>query len=151
MISKILVPTDGSETASKSVKYAAGLAKQLGARITLLSVIDINVDTFFAQTVSAVNSPTHLKEPIEDYLRQAAAAYLKEGEKICKKNGIQSKKVIRSGHPGEEIINEAVKSKVNLIVMGSQGRSALKAAFLGSVTFGVIHKDTKIPLLVARK
>ena len=151
MISKILVPTDGSETASKSVKYAAGLAKQLGATITLLSVIDINVDAFFAQTVSAVDSPTHLKEPIEDYLRQAADAYIKEGKRICKKNGIQSKKVIRSGHPVEEIINEAVKSKVDLIVMGSQGRSALKAAFLGSVTFGVIHKDTKIPVLVVRK
>jgi len=151
MISKILVPTDGSEIASKSVKYAAGLAKQLGATITLLSVIDINVDVFFAQTVSAVNSPTHLKEPIEDYLRQAAGAYIKEGERICNKNGIQSKKVIRSGHPVEEIINEAVKSKVDLIVMGSQGRSALKAAFLGSVTFGVIHKDTKTPVLVVRK
>ena len=51
----------------------------------------------------------------------------------------------------EEIVNEAVKSKVNLIVMGSHGRSALRAAFLGSVTFGVIHKDTKIPVLVVRK
>ena len=151
MISKILVPTDGSETAKKSVNYAAGLAKQLGAKITLLSVIDINVGAFMAQTVSAVNSPTHLIEPMEDYLKQTAEAYVKEGERICKKNGIQSKKVIRSGHPVEEIIKEAVKSKVNLIVMGSQGRSALKAAFLGSVTFGVIHKDTKIPVLVVRK
>jgi nucleotide-binding universal stress UspA family protein len=151
MISKILVPTDGSQTANKSVKYAAELAKQLGATITLLSVIEINVGAFMAQTVSAVNSPTHLIEPIGEYLKQAAAAYLKEGERICKKNGIQSKKVIRLGHPVEEIINEAVKSKVNLIVMGSQGRSALKAAILGSVTFGVIHKDTKIPVLVVRK
>jgi len=151
MISKILVPTDGSETANKSIKYAAGLAKQLGAKITLLSVIDINVGGFLAQTISAVNSPTHLIEPIEDYLKQTAGAYIKEGERICKKNGIQSKKVIRSGHPVEEIINEAVKSKVDLIVMGSQGRSALGAAILGSVTFGVIHKDTKIPVLVVRK
>ena len=150
MISKILVPTDGSETANKSVNYAAGLAKQLGAKITLLSVIDINVGAFMAQTVSAVNSPTHLIEPMEDYLKQTAEAYIKEGERICTKNGIQSKKVIRSGHPVEEIVNEAVKSKVDLIVMGSQGRSALKAAFLGSVTFGVIHKDTKIPVLVVR-
>jgi nucleotide-binding universal stress UspA family protein len=151
MISKILVSTDGSETANKSVKYAAGLAKQLGAKIILLSVIDINVGAFMAQTVSAVDSPTHLIEPMEDYLKQTAEAYLKEGEKICTKNGIQSKKVIRSGHPVEEIVNEAVKSKVDLIVMGSQGRSALKAAILGSVTFGVIHKDTKIPVLVVRK
>jgi Universal stress protein family. len=51
----------------------------------------------------------------------------------------------------EEIINEAVKSKVDLIVMVSQGISALEAAILGSVTFGVIHKDTKFPVLVVRK
>ncbi len=79
MISKILVPTDGSETASKSVKYAAGLAKQLSARITLLSVIDINVDALFAQTVSAVDSPTHLKEPIEDYLQTGCGCLYSRG------------------------------------------------------------------------
>ena len=40
MISKILVPTDGSKAAIKSVEYAAGFEKQTGASITLLSVID---------------------------------------------------------------------------------------------------------------
>jgi nucleotide-binding universal stress UspA family protein len=59
--------------------------------------------------------------------------------------------VIRTGHPVEEIIKEAEKSKVDLIVMGSHGTSALKAAVLGSITFGVIHKDTKFPVLVVRK
>jgi len=149
MISKILVPTDGSETANKSVEYAAGLAKQLGATITLLSVIDISV--ILAQPLEDMASPGHLQESVEDYMRQAAKACIQEATRICKENGIQPETVSRSGHPVEEIINEAVKSKVDLIVMGSQGRSALKAAFLGSVTFGVIHKDTKIPVLVVRK
>ena len=149
MISKILVPTDGSETANKSVKYATGLAKQLGATITLLSVIDISV--ILAQPISAIASPAHLQETIENYMRQAAEACIKEGTKICLENGIQPETVIRPGHPVEEIINEAVKSKADLIVMGSQGRSALKAVILGSVTFGVIHKDSKTPVLVLRK
>jgi nucleotide-binding universal stress UspA family protein len=149
MISKILVPTDGSETANKSVEYAAGLAKQLGATITLLSVIDISV--ILAQPLEDMASPGHLQESVEDYMRQAAKACIQEATRICKENGIQPETVTRSGHPVEEIINEAVKSKVDLIVMGSQGRSALKAVILGSVTFGVIHKDTKIPVLVVRK
>ena len=51
----------------------------------------------------------------------------------------------------EEIVNEATKSKTNLIVMGSHGKSALKAAVLGSVTYGVLHKDTKIPVLIVRR
>jgi nucleotide-binding universal stress UspA family protein len=38
-----------------------------------------------------------------------------------------------------------------LIVIGSHGKSALKAAMLGSVTFGVINKESKIPVLVVRK
>jgi nucleotide-binding universal stress UspA family protein len=51
----------------------------------------------------------------------------------------------------EEIITEAEESRVDLIVIGSHGKSALKAAVLGSVTFAVIHKNTKIPVLVVRR
>ncbi|MEW6162383.1 MAG: universal stress protein [Nitrospirota bacterium] len=149
MISKILVPTDGSKTARKSVEYAIGLAKQTGATITLLSVIDKSL--FITWSIPAVATSTRIIEPIEDYLRQAAEAHIEEAEKLCKKSGIPPKKVIRSGHPVEEIIKEAEESKVDLIIMGSHGRSAIKAAVLGSVTFGVIHKDTKSPVLVVRR
>ncbi len=149
MIKKILVAIDGSKTAKKSLAYAVELAKQTGATITLLNVIDKSIP--ITGPIPAVATPTHLIEPIEDYLRQAAEVYIGEAENLCKKNGIQSNKVIRTGHPVEEIVKEAGKSKADLIVMGSHGRSALKASVLGSVTFGVIHKDTKIPVLVVRK
>jgi nucleotide-binding universal stress UspA family protein len=149
MITKILVATDGSETARKSIEYAVELAKQTSATITLISVIDKSF--FIPQSMPAVATLTHLIEPIEDYLRQAAEAHLEEAERLCKKNKIQSKKSIRSGHPVEEIIKEAKKTQVDLIVMGSHGRSALEATFLGSVTVGVIHKDTKIPVLIVRR
>lgn len=148
-IKKILVATDGSKTSRKSVEYAVELAKQTGANLMLLSVIDESF--FISQSIPAMARPTRLIEPIEDYLRQAAEAYLEEAERLCKKNEIQSKKVIRTGHPVEEIIKEAEKSKVDLVIMGSHGKSALKAALLGSVTYGVINKDTKIPVLVVRK
>jgi len=149
MMKKILVPTDGSETAGKSVKYAIGLAKQMGSTITLLAVVD---DRFFmAQSIPDEATSTRLIEPVGDYLRQAAEVYLEKASKQCEKGGIQSKKVIRHGHPAEEIVKEAEKSKADLIIMGSHGRTALQAALLGSVTFGVIHKDTKIPVLVVRK
>ena len=148
-IKKILVATDGSKTSRKSVEYAVELAKQTGANLMLLSVIDESF--FISQSIPAMARPTRLIEPIEDYLRQAAEAYLEEAERLCKKNEIQSKKVIKTGHPVEEIIKEAKKSKADLIIMGSHGKSALKAAFLGSVTFGVIHKDTKVPVLVVRR
>jgi nucleotide-binding universal stress UspA family protein len=149
MISNILVTTDGSEAAGKAVEYAVGLAKQTSARITFLSVIDTS--TLVARSIPADATPTHLIEPVEDYLRQAAEAYLEEAENLCSKKDIQSNTVIRSGHPVEEIIGEAEKSEVDLIIMGSHGKSAFRSAVLGSVTFGVIHTDTKFPVLVIRK
>jgi nucleotide-binding universal stress UspA family protein len=148
MISKILVPSDGSKTAQRAARYAVDLAKQLKASIVALSVIDNRA--IIAQTVPASETARDAIEPIEDYLREAAEAYAGEIKKLCDKSGVASKISIKRGHPVAEIVKEAKKSKVNLIVMGSDGRSALSATILGSVSYGVIHKDTHIPILIVR-
>jgi len=149
MITKILVPTDGSKPAKKSIEYAVQLAGQVGATIVLISVI--NKSLVVPQSIPGTATPTKLIVPIEDYLRHAAEAYLDEAEALCMKYSVHTRKVIRSGHPVEEILKEAQKSKADLIVIGSHGRSALKAAVLGSVTFGIINKETLVPVLVVRK
>jgi len=149
MISKILVPTDGSRAAQKAAIYAVDLAKQLKASVIALSVIDKR--SFMGQTVPARAAARHVIEPLEDYLRGAAEGYAGEIEKLCDKNGVRSKAVITAGHPVEAIVKEAARAKANLIVMGSHGKSALAVAVLGSVTYGVIHKETKIPVLIVRR
>ena len=149
MISKILVPSDGSKTAQRAAGYAIDLAKQLKASIIILSVIDKR--SFTAQTVPASETARHTIEPIEDYLREAAEGYAGEIKKLCDKSGVASKVSIKMGHPVEEIVKEAKRSKVNLIVMGSHGRSALSATVLGSVSYGVIHNDASIPILIVRR
>ena len=148
MISKILVPSDGSKTAKKAAAYAVDLAKQLKASIIILSIIDQR--SLIAQTVSMSETARHTIEPIEDYLREAAEGYAGEIKKLCDKSGVGSKISIKTGHPVEEIVKEGKRSKANLIVMGSHGRSALSATVLGSVSYGVIHKDTSIPILIVR-
>ena len=148
MISKILVPSDGSKTAQSAAAYAVDLAQQLKASIIALSVIDKR--SFITQTVPASETARHAIEPIEDYLREAAEAYTGEIKELCDKNGVASKISIKMGHPVEEIVKEAKRSKANLIVMGSHGRSALSATVLGSVSYGVIHNDKNIPILIVR-
>ena len=138
MISKILVPSDGSKTSQKAAEYAVDLAKQLKASIIALSVIDKR--SFITQTMPETARRTI--EPIEDYLREAAEGYAGAIKKLCDKSGVASKIFIKTGHPVEEIVKQAKRSKANLVVMGSQGRSALSAAVLGSVSYGVIHNDS---------
>lgn len=149
MIRKILVATDGSDMSGKAVSYAADLAGQLGASVTLLGVID----RAFLQAPGAVPpsvSPTGIRESKEDMLRQATDAYLDDAVAECGSRQVSARKAIRTGHPVEEIVKEAESENADLIVMGSHGRSALAAAVLGSVAYGVLHKDTRIPVLVVR-
>ena len=148
MISKILVPTDGSKTAQKAAEYAIGLATQLKASIIALSVIDSR--SFTIKTLPASATLRHTIEPVEDYLQEAATGYVGEIKKLCAKSGVVSIISTRIGHPVEEIVKEAKKSKANLIVMGSHGNSALSAIVLGSVSYGVIHNNKSVPILIVR-
>lgn len=148
MISKILVATDDSEIANRAFKYAVELAGQIKASIILLTVIDNRA--YIAQTVPMEMSYTQIMEPIEEYLRTAAEQYLERAKKICDEKGVACQGVIRHGHPVEEILEEAKKEKADMIVLGSHGKGTLASAVLGSVTYGVIHKDAKCPVLVIR-
>jgi len=148
MIKKIMVPSDGSKTAQRATRYAIDLAKQLKASIIVLSVVDQR--SLIANTVPPSRTARHTIEPIEDYLQEAAQKYTGEIKKLCAKSGVAAEIIITRGHPVVEIVKEAKRSKANIIVMGSHGRSALSATVLGSVSYGVIHNDTTIPVLIVR-
>jgi nucleotide-binding universal stress UspA family protein len=149
MISTILVPTDGSKTSQKAGAYAVGLAKQLQASILVVSVIDKRF--LISRTVPVGQSFQGEAETMDDYLRETAQGYAGDIKELCDKEGVLSTTMIKSGHPVEEIVKAAKKSNVDLIVMGSHGQSALAAATFGSVTYGVIHNDTKIPILLVKR
>ena len=87
MISKILAATDGSETALKASRYAVDLAKQLGASITILGVID-NRSLPSYYTVPPEATAIHITEPVEDFLREAANRDVVKVKKLCQKNGV---------------------------------------------------------------
>jgi nucleotide-binding universal stress UspA family protein len=148
MISRILVPVDGSKTAKKAAEYAVELAKQLDASIIIMSVIEKS--QLIAETVPASKTAMHTIESIEDYLKEIAEMNIGEILKLCDKNHVVSEMSIKTGHPVKEILKEAKKSKADLIVMGSHGISALSATVLGSVSYGVIHNGRNIHVLIVR-
>jgi nucleotide-binding universal stress UspA family protein len=148
MIQKILVPVDGSDTARKGLEYALYLAQQTGSKIILLSVINQAIS---AQSALAEAIPPSLCKNLGDCLKKTVEDTIAAAEGLCKTNGVESEKVICEGHPVEEILRGAKESGADLIVIGSHGRSALGAAFMGSVAIGVMHSDMKIPVLVVKR
>ncbi|OGW49645.1 MAG: hypothetical protein A2078_06030, partial [Nitrospirae bacterium GWC2_57_9] len=127
----------------------ADLAAQLKATLTLLGVIDSSY--LFATGMPPTVSPTDIRESTEDLLRQATEAYLDEALTECGNRELSVSKIVRTGHPVEEIVKAAEAEQADLVVVGSHGRSAIKAAVLGSVAYGVVHKDAKVPVLVVRR
>ena len=148
MISKILVPTDGSKHSNMSLQYAITFAKKMSASLILMSVIDKSL--FLKQSVPVSSKNSKLVEPIEDYLKRGADAVLNDAQELCRKQKVQCNKVIKTGHPVEQIIKEAKRSKADIIILGSHGKSAITATIVGSVTIGVINRVSKIPVLVVR-
>jgi nucleotide-binding universal stress UspA family protein len=148
MIKRILMATDGSTTSVRALKTAVELAKKTRAKLILVGVIDNRLYTGHAML--AEDSPTRLAEPVEDYLMQVAGAYLADASKFCGREGVEPEIVIRTGHPVEEILKEARRSKADMLVMGSHGRSGI-GSVMGSVTYGVLHGESRVPVLVVRK
>jgi nucleotide-binding universal stress UspA family protein len=148
MIKKILVPIDGSETARNGLDYALYLAKQTGASVILVTVINQGLGS---QSMPADAIPADLRENLEDYFRKSAESVIAKAEELCRAEGVASERILSEGKPVEEIMKGAEALKADLIVMGSRGRSALSAAFLGSTAIGVMHSKTKIPVLVVKR
>jgi len=150
MIKNILIATDGSKLAGSAVTFAAAMAKQLKASVTIVGVVDLTSLIAPDLAPPAVAKAKVVMET-QDLLKQVIGEHVERAARECRKKGLRTVTAVRTGRTVEEIVKEARKSKADLIVLGSHGRSALKAVVLGSVAYGVIHRNTRIPVLAVQQ
>lgn len=139
---KILVPIDGSSYSQNSLEFLVSRKELLNkdAEIELLVVLD-PLPSRAARLVGR-DSLVHFYEEESDKI-------LKPARKFLKKFNVQAKESFTVGDPSEKIADEAERLGVDLIIMGSRGRTALAGLFLGSVTNGVLAR-CKTPILILR-
>lgn len=144
MYQQILVPVDGSQTALQALREAVTVAKAFGASLFLVHVID-PYPFLGAGADYALGQADYLAAATANADRALAAA----GE-IVAAAGLDSESVVVDGHAAEDgILNSAVTSGADLIVMGSHGRRGLEKLLLGSVTQRVLQ-GARVPVLVVR-
>ncbi len=145
MFKQILVPIDGSATASVAVSKALGLAQAFGSTVTAIYVIDpypfTGVGTEFAygqdQYLAAAKAEANTS-------LAAALATLKTA-------GVNAGTLVVEGHSVHRAILDTAESLgSDLIVMGSHGRRGLEKLVLGSVTQRVLG-NSHLPVLVVRE
>ncbi|MCS4542042.1 MAG: universal stress protein [Euryarchaeota archaeon] len=137
-IRKILLPTDGSPLAELAIEPAIDIAKQKKAEIVALHVTEVPMSIV---ELDLRNEEFKFKEPIENPLFKI--------EEEAKKYGVKVKKIIEKGPVMEKILEVAEKENVDLIVMGTKGRSGTKK-LLGSIADGVITYGL-CPVLAVRE
>lgn len=142
-ITRILVPTDFSESADQAFMYALALADGVGAAVRLVHVFE-DPDDVGLYSNMYVPMPVELREQILTDLRRQLS------ERVATMAG--SKKVAAEvviGAPARTIVEDATAHQCDLIVMGTHGRHGMAHMLLGSVAERVI-RTAACPVLVVR-
>jgi nucleotide-binding universal stress UspA family protein len=144
----ILVPHDFSSSANHAASIATQEAKLHGSKIVLLHVIDLphqlQPDTVIVP--DATGAPINVK----DYALSGAESHLEDlAQRMAKDSGVKPSAFVRFGKPADEIVAFAEDQSVDLIVMGTHGRTGVAHLIVGSVAERVV-RTSNVPVLTVR-
>ncbi len=146
-IKKILFPTDFSEYSLAARDFAYDLANRYAAQLHCIHIVDSVENIILAGYMPAMETiPPVTIEQIEEIAKQRLDEFVKKhfselGNSVVKK--------VIIGKPFLEIIRYCRQEDINLVVLGTHGRSALASMLIGSVAEKVVHK-APCPVLTVR-
>lgn len=132
MTQKILLPTDGSEHAEKTIQYAVRLAKATGA--TIVAIYAFNPPPLLRSQRGAA-----MLEEFRASLEAEAKDIIAEVAERLGKEGLNVTTLAVEGSPAEAILRAAEDEKPDMIVMGSRGGGSLPGLALGGVAEKVVR------------
>jgi nucleotide-binding universal stress UspA family protein len=136
MFGRIVVGTDGSETANEAVRQATELAKLTGATLDVVSAFSpVPQGRVRDEARAAPGDVQYEINPREDVNMVLEAA---SGD--AKKAGVGEVQThAREGDPGEAVLDVAEEIKADLIVVGNKGMTGARRFLLGSVPNNISH------------
>lgn len=138
-VKKILIATDGSEYTNQAVDFGLWLAKQLGADVTALYVVDQT--PFMSSPMDS--SIVSVYSLLENEGKRAVEDVRKKGEELS----VKVTPMVLEGSPTRKIVETS--ADFDLVILGTLGRSALSKLFMGSVAERVT-RYASCPVLVVR-
>ena len=148
-IRKILGTIDGSENSKKAADYAISLSKKYNAQLMVLYVLYSELG-FAYSNLLGVTTPKGIKDVLETQKKDVENWFDEIRSKLKNTNiSVTDKIIISVSSIVGEIIEFADKEKVDLIILGTKGRTGFKKLLLGSVAEGVVTHSS-CPVMVVR-
>jgi nucleotide-binding universal stress UspA family protein len=135
LFERIVVGTDGSDTAAEAVRQATELARATGAKLEVVSAFDpVPADRLREEQAEVPGDVAHAVGPTEDVnvVLEAAAGGAKQA-------GVDVQTHAREGDPADAILDVAEETNADLIVVGNKGMTGAARFLLGSVPNKVSH------------
>jgi len=142
----ILVPHDFSSSANHAAAIARDEAKLHGGQILLLHVIEL---PYQLDADALVTDEDGSLRPLREIAMRKADEHLSDIATRLGKDGVTATPLVCLGTPVDEIERLVDERKVDLIVMGTHGRTGIRHLMAGSVTEKVI-RSSKVPVLAIR-
>lgn len=145
---KIMIATDGSDCSRLAADKGIELARLSGGMVYAVFVVStasLSIDGDYFSSMG-VNPYWELIYNSLKNQGQKALDYVKD---LGKMKGINVESILLEGHPADELIQYAEENKMDIIVMGTLGRTGLDRLLLGSVA-GNLVRHSKVPVMVVR-
>ena len=132
-IKRIAVPTDFSETANLAINHAVDIAKNFGAELFLIHVLE-------AGAYQGIFAPS--KKTEYDETEQAQQKLQEDANKLEQETGLNVSQTVVSGRIYEEIVSASNEAGTDLLVMGTHGSSGWEEFFVGSNAYRVVTQSS---------
>jgi nucleotide-binding universal stress UspA family protein len=142
----ILLPVDGTDTSERAARRGIELARDLRARVTIVTVTTPWATQFSRELAAVIPDVIVPEGEYERRARVAATVLLERLADVAQTAGVPCKTIhVRHRRPSAAILDAAKAQACDLIVMGSQTAGSLAAVVLGSETLAVLtHGDTPV-------
>lgn len=144
MYERILIPTDGSEGAENAARHGIAIARAYGAHVDVLHVVDTRA---YSSSLADIDA---LVREQEAHFKEAGEQAVETIRSLAVDVDVSADTRVETGIPHETILDYADDHDIDLIAMGTHGRTGLDRLMVGSIAERVV-RTASVPVLTARR
>ncbi|XVH31965.1 universal stress protein [Haloferacaceae archaeon DSL9] len=137
-LDRFVVATDGSDSAQRALRLAIALARDTGATLDIVHVVDTRVD---------YDNDIIRPDVLADALERDGEAIVEAAAAAADAAGLVAETTVAFGTPSEQLLSRATSVDADLILVGRHGSPGLKQALLGSTADAVVRLSS-IPVVL---